>query len=61
MVVKCKLSYALWYNRVIDERAPCHYCRNIGGDGCRRNFGGGCILSGVVRLNFAFYTEVQSE
>ena len=47
--------------RETDERAPCHNCCNISGDGCGCNFWGGCILSGVVRLNFAFYTEMQIE
>ena len=39
--------------RETDERAPCHDCCNIGGDGCRRNFRGGCILSGAVRMKEA--------
>ena len=36
--------------RETDERAPCHDCCNIGSDGCRRNFGSDCVLSGVVRM-----------
>jgi len=36
-----------------DERTPYHDCCNIGGDGCRRNFRGGRVLSGVVRMKEA--------
>ncbi len=32
-----------------------YYCCNIGGDGCRRNFGSGRVLSGVVRVIFCLH------
>ena len=40
--------------RETDERASYHNCCNIGGDGCRRNFGGGRVLSGGVRMKGSY-------